>query len=75
MMTKSSLIKNSVQAKPLLKRRSMKELVDPTLGDAYNTEQLTWLLLIASACINQTSACRPQMSKACSFMTTESSVT
>lgn len=67
-MTKTSLIKDSVQAKPLLKKSSMKELVDPTLGDAYNTEQLTRLLLIASACINQTSACRPQMSKACSFM-------
>ncbi|KAL9407915.1 hypothetical protein AB3S75_046453 [Citrus x aurantiifolia] len=50
-------------AKPLLKKSSMKELVDPTLADAYNTEQLTRLLLIASACINQTSASRPQMSK------------
>lgn len=56
-----------LQAKPLLEKDSIEQLIDPTLGDAYNKKQLNRLILIAAACIHQSSNCRPQMSQACSF--------
>ncbi|XP_021905029.1 receptor-like cytosolic serine/threonine-protein kinase RBK2 [Carica papaya] len=50
-------------AKPLITKNNIKELVDPTLGDAYDEEQLNRLVLTASSCIHQSSISRPQMSQ------------
>lgn len=50
-------------AKPLLTKSSFKELVDPCLGDAYDVEQMSRIVLTASMCIHQSSVNRPQMSQ------------
>ncbi|KAM6545297.1 hypothetical protein CsatB_026033 [Cannabis sativa] len=50
-------------AKPLLSKTSFKELVDPCLNEAYDVEQMSRIVLIASMCIHQSSANRPQMSQ------------
>ncbi|XP_061359661.1 receptor-like cytosolic serine/threonine-protein kinase RBK2 [Gastrolobium bilobum] len=50
-------------AKPLLSANNIKELVDPTLADAYDEEQMKLVILAASLCIDQTSIQRPQMSQ------------
>lgn len=54
------------QAKPLLKKNEVKSLVDPSLGDEYNTRQMNLVLLVASACIQQSSIRRPSMNQVCS---------
>lgn len=54
-----------LQAKPLIQKNSMKELVDPALGDAYDLDQLQRLALTAFMCVHQSSNHRPQMSQAC----------
>ncbi|WRX21082.1 hypothetical protein QQP08_013569 [Theobroma cacao] len=40
-------------AKPLIKENKIEELVDPTLGDAYNVDQLNRVTATASMCIHQ----------------------
>ncbi|KAJ6771060.1 RECEPTOR-LIKE CYTOSOLIC SERINE/THREONINE-PROTEIN KINASE RBK2 ISOFORM X1 [Salix koriyanagi] len=50
-------------AKPLLQNNSTKELVDPILADAYNSEQMDRLACTASMCIHQSPSERPQMSQ------------
>ncbi|CAA0381394.1 unnamed protein product [Arabidopsis thaliana] len=50
-------------AKPLLERKAIKELVDPSLGDEYNREELIRLTSTASLCIDQSSLLRPRMSQ------------
>ncbi|KAG5236105.1 receptor cytosolic serine/threonine-protein kinase [Salix suchowensis] len=50
-------------AKPLLQNNSIKELVDPILADAYNSEQMDRLACTASMCIHQSPSERPQMSQ------------
>lgn len=52
-----------LQAKPLLKKNNVRELVDPSLGDDYNNRQLNLMLLAASLCIQQSSIRRPSMSQ------------
>lgn len=56
---------NLLQAKPLIQKNNLKELVDPTLGDAYDMGQLQRLALTAFMCVHQCSDHRPQMSQAC----------
>ncbi|KAK9288103.1 hypothetical protein L1049_016550 [Liquidambar formosana] len=56
---------NLLQAKPLLTNNSISELVDPSLVDDYDSEQMNRVALIASLCIHQSSIRRPQMSQAC----------
>ncbi|KAJ6722024.1 hypothetical protein OIU85_025050 [Salix viminalis] len=50
-------------AKPLLQNNSIRELVDPILADAYNSEQMDRLACTASMCIHQSPSERPQMSQ------------
>ncbi|XP_009772472.1 receptor-like cytosolic serine/threonine-protein kinase RBK2 isoform X1 [Nicotiana tabacum] len=50
-------------AKPLLLGKKHNEIVDPSLGDAYDSEQLNQILMVASLCIQQDSADRPSMSQ------------
>ncbi|MED6136672.1 hypothetical protein PIB30_058020 [Stylosanthes scabra] len=54
-------------AKPLLIANNIKDIVDPVLEDNYDKEQMNLVILIASQCIEQSSAQRPLMSEACSF--------
>lgn len=56
------------QAKPLLKKNHISELIDPSLGDNYNSHQIKLVLLVASLCIQQSSIRRPCMSQACSVL-------
>ncbi|KAI9119144.1 hypothetical protein K1719_009819 [Acacia pycnantha] len=48
-------------AKPLLKKNRIRELIDPSLGDAFDTRQMNLVLLVASLCIHQSSIRRPSM--------------
>ncbi|KAH0725826.1 hypothetical protein KY284_001691 [Solanum tuberosum] len=48
-------------AKPLLLNKKNTEIVDPSLGDAYDLEQLNQILMVASLCIQQFSTDRPSM--------------
>ncbi|OMP04985.1 hypothetical protein COLO4_09155 [Corchorus olitorius] len=50
-------------AKPLLKKNEIRELIDPALGEDYNSRQMNLVLLAASLCIHQSSLRRPQMSQ------------
>ncbi|KAJ4727557.1 Kinase family protein [Melia azedarach] len=50
-------------AKPLIKKNAIRELVDPALGDDYDSRQINLVLLAASLCIQQSSIRRPQMSQ------------
>ncbi|XP_021279904.1 receptor-like cytosolic serine/threonine-protein kinase RBK2 [Herrania umbratica] len=50
-------------AKPLLKKNDIRELIDPALGEDYNSRQMNLVLLAASLCIHQSSIRRPQMSQ------------
>ncbi|XP_041020132.1 receptor-like cytosolic serine/threonine-protein kinase RBK2 [Juglans microcarpa x Juglans regia] len=50
-------------AKPLIKKNHINELIDPSLGDNYNSPQINLVLLVASLCIQQSSIRRPCMSQ------------
>jgi len=50
-------------AKPMLISKNYAELVDPSLGDAYDSEQMNRMVMVASICIHQSSTERPQMSQ------------
>ncbi|KAM3308812.1 receptor-like cytosolic serine/threonine-protein kinase RBK2 [Capsicum chacoense] len=50
-------------AKPMLLSKNHSGLVDPSLGDAYDSEQMNRMVLVASLCIQQSSSDRPQMSQ------------
>ncbi|XP_028781646.1 receptor-like cytosolic serine/threonine-protein kinase RBK2, partial [Neltuma alba] len=50
-------------AKPLLSSNNIKELVDPYLNGAYDEEQMKLVVLVASLCVDQSSAERPNMSQ------------
>ncbi|KAA8527517.1 hypothetical protein F0562_034768 [Nyssa sinensis] len=52
-----------IWAKPLLANNNIKDLVDPSLAGAYDSEQMNRMVSIASLCIHQSSIERPQMSK------------
>lgn len=54
-----------LQAKPMLLSKNHSGLVDPSLGDAYDSEQMNRMVMVASLCIQQASTDRPQMSQAC----------
>ncbi|OVA04399.1 Protein kinase domain [Macleaya cordata] len=53
-------------AKPLLDKNDIRELVDPSIGDAYDPQEMNGVLLTASLCIQHSSILRPRMSQACS---------
>ncbi|XP_009760982.1 receptor-like cytosolic serine/threonine-protein kinase RBK2 isoform X1 [Nicotiana tabacum] len=50
-------------AKPLLLSKNHSGLVDPSLGDAYDSEQMNRMVMVASLCIQQNSTDRPHMSQ------------
>ncbi|CAH9129860.1 unnamed protein product [Cuscuta epithymum] len=52
-------------AKPLLLKKSFGELADPALEGSYDLEQMKDMAMVASLCLQQSSADRPPMSKAC----------
>ncbi|KAK5803139.1 hypothetical protein PVK06_030780 [Gossypium arboreum] len=55
-------------AKPLIKENKIKELVDPSLGDGYELDQLNVVLAISSICIHQSAVNRPDMSQVVSIL-------
>ncbi|GMH08345.1 hypothetical protein Nepgr_010185 [Nepenthes gracilis] len=60
-----------IWAKPLLETHDFKELVDPSLGDAYDMNQLKMMCLLAFMCIHHCAVQRPQMSEALQILTDE----
>eukprot|EP00262_Sarcandra_glabra_P001271 TRINITY_DN11305_c0_g3_i1.p1 TRINITY_DN11305_c0_g3~~TRINITY_DN11305_c0_g3_i1.p1 ORF type:complete len:497 (-),score=70.90 TRINITY_DN11305_c0_g3_i1:273-1763(-) len=50
-------------AKPLINKNNIRELVDPSLVDGYDSQQMNCLLLAASLCIQHSSIMRPQMNQ------------
>ncbi|XP_039138942.1 LEAF RUST 10 DISEASE-RESISTANCE LOCUS RECEPTOR-LIKE PROTEIN KINASE-like 1.3 [Dioscorea cayenensis subsp. rotundata] len=48
-------------AKPVLQGEKVKQLVDPCLGNEYDTDQMERVALAASLCIRQASRSRPQI--------------
>ncbi|KAL0708625.1 hypothetical protein Bca4012_075051 [Brassica carinata] len=50
-------------AKPLLEKKEITQLVDPSLGDEYNLVELSRLASTAKLCIEQSSLLRPRMSQ------------
>ncbi|PIA44696.1 hypothetical protein AQUCO_01700354v1 [Aquilegia coerulea] len=50
-------------AKPLLEKNAIRELVDPSLGDAYDPKQIDRVALTASLCVQYSSILRPRMSQ------------
>ncbi|XP_039019652.1 receptor-like cytosolic serine/threonine-protein kinase RBK2 [Hibiscus syriacus] len=55
-------------AKPLIKENKIKELVDPCLRGGYDLDQMNRVIAIASTCIHQSAANRPQMSQVVSVL-------
>ncbi|KAH1259367.1 Receptor-like cytosolic serine/threonine-protein kinase RBK2 [Glycine max] len=51
-------------AKPLFEANNIKDLVDPSLGDDYDREQMDRVVLTASLCVEQYPILRPSMSQA-----------
>lgn len=58
--SKQSLV---LWAKPLINDNSVKKLVDPSLGDTYDPEEMDRVILTASLCTEQTPILRPRMSQ------------
>ncbi|XP_057964609.1 receptor-like cytosolic serine/threonine-protein kinase RBK2 [Malania oleifera] len=50
-------------AKPLLRKNKIRDLVDPSLAENYDSQQMNLMVLAASLCIRQSSIRRPQMSQ------------
>ncbi|XP_078162057.1 receptor-like cytosolic serine/threonine-protein kinase RBK1 isoform X2 [Carex rostrata] len=50
-----------IWAKPLLDQNKVKDLVDPSLENAYDMKEMVRLLMVASMCIHHTSTVRPRM--------------
>ncbi|KAF5798175.1 putative protein kinase RLK-Pelle-RLCK-VI family [Helianthus annuus] len=50
-------------AKPLMEGNQIKELVDPSLGDDYDQQEMERAILAASLCIELTPVLRPRMSQ------------
>ncbi|KAL8167643.1 hypothetical protein V2J09_009142 [Rumex salicifolius] len=49
--------------KPLLESNNVKELIDPQLGDKYDTVELRRAMVTATMCIHHEPSCRPQMNR------------
>ncbi|XXG79352.1 hypothetical protein AAC387_Pa09g0443 [Persea americana] len=52
-----------IWAKPLLEKNDFRRLVDTSLNNTYDPQQMSHLALIASLCIQQSSILRPRMSQ------------
>lgn len=53
----------------MLKKNNIRELIDLSLGDDFDSRQINLVLLSASLCIQQSSIRRPSMRQACSLIT------
>lgn len=51
------------QAKPILSKGEIENLVDPRLGGAYDVTQFNRVAFAASLCIRASATCRPTMSE------------
>lgn len=49
------------QAKPLLDSSNFKELIDPSLDDAYIPEEMAGVISVATMCIHHLQTSRPTM--------------
>lgn len=47
----------------MVTKKSITELVDPLLADAYDAEQMSRVVSVVSMCINESSTERPKMSQ------------
>ncbi|CAH9129859.1 unnamed protein product [Cuscuta epithymum] len=61
-------------AKPLLLKKSFGELADPALEGSYDLEQMKDMAMVASLCLQQSSADRPPMSKVEKMLKGEESI-
>lgn len=57
-------ILTNFQAKPLLKKNDIMELIDPSLAGDFDSRQMNLMLLAASLCIQQSSIRRPSTRQA-----------
>ncbi|CAL0320988.1 unnamed protein product [Lupinus luteus] len=62
-------------AKPLLDTNNINELVDPSLGDDYDREQMDHVVLTASLCVDQSPILRPRMSQIVTLLRGDKCVT
>ena len=53
------------QAKPYLDKHDIKKIVDPSLDDAYDEEQMKLVAMTANMCIHPSSIERPKMHQVC----------
>ncbi|XXG83369.1 hypothetical protein AAC387_Pa10g1138 [Persea americana] len=60
-------------AKPLLDKSDIRELADPALGDAYDSQQMSLVAMAASLCIQQSSILRPPISQVVQLLKGEGS--
>ncbi|CAL5039813.1 unnamed protein product [Urochloa decumbens] len=63
--SKQSLV---IWAKPLLDANNIKDLVDPSLGNEYDPEEMVYILAVASLCIHHSSSSRPSMKSVVRFL-------
>ncbi|KAK7391964.1 hypothetical protein VNO78_20389 [Psophocarpus tetragonolobus] len=61
-------------AKPLLDANHIKDLIDPSLGDNYDREQVGCVVVTASLCIDQSPILRPRMSQVVTLLRGEDHV-
>ncbi|XP_056168110.1 receptor-like cytosolic serine/threonine-protein kinase RBK2 isoform X2 [Syzygium oleosum] len=54
-------------AKPLLDDNVIEDLIDPSLGDDYNSDEMDRVIMTASLCIEQSPILRPRMNQASLF--------
>lgn len=59
-------------AKPLLNDNVIKDLVDPSLGDDYNADEMDCVIMTASLCIEQSPILRPRMNQVAILLRGES---
>ncbi|XP_039061828.1 receptor-like cytosolic serine/threonine-protein kinase RBK2 [Hibiscus syriacus] len=50
-------------AKPLLRNNDIRELIDPAIGEEYDSREMNLVLLAASLCIHRSSVRRPRMNQ------------
>ncbi|CAN0898572.1 Receptor-like cytosolic serine/threonine-protein kinase RBK2 [Linum grandiflorum] len=60
-------------AKPFLMQNKIGELVDPVLGESYNSEEMERAVFLAAMCVEQTAAQRPQMKQAVEILMADES--
>jgi len=54
--------KNILQASPLINSGKVSQLLDPSLGDNYDHDEMERMVLAATLCIKRAPKARPQMS-------------